>query len=200
MTQCTANIALLRGPVPLVHLLLRQFVRCGDRTVDATCGNGKDTALLAELVGDGGHVWALDIQQAALERTAQRLAEGGLLSRVTLSATGHEQLANLVPPAIKAIVFNLGWLPGGERSIVTRPATTLPALQAALALLSPGGLLLVTCYPGHAGGDDETDVVLTWSQQLNAKEFHAWRMGQQNVSGHAPFCLVIQKTGTQHAA
>jgi len=200
MTQSAVDIPLLRGPVPLAHLLLRQFVRCGDRAIDATCGNGKDTLLLAELVGETGRVWAFDIQQAALARTSQRLTEAGLLSRVTLSATGHERLTDQVSAPVTAIVFNLGWLPGGERSIVTRPATTLPALRASLELLLPGGLLLITCYPGHAGGDDETAAVVGWSQHLDAKNFHAWRMGQQNVSEQAPFCLTIQKNRAHHAA
>lgn len=200
MPHPTTDIPLLRGPVPLVHLLLRQFVRCGDLVVDATCGNGKDTLLLAELVGANGQVWAFDIQQAALERTAQRLADVDLLSRVTLSATCHERLADLVSAPVSAIVFNLGWLPGGDRSVVTRPDTTLPALHASLKLLLPGGLLLITCYPGHAGGDTETDAVLAWSRDLDAKDFHVWRMGQQNVREQAPFCLVIQKAAHHHAA
>lgn len=200
MSQATITIPLLRGPVPLVHLLLRQFVRPGDNVVDATCGNGKDTLLLAELVGETGQVWAFDIQPAALDRTRQRLLEKGLAQRVTLFGHGHEDLANHVPSSVRAVVFNLGWLPGSDRSVVTKPDTTLPALHAALAQLAPGGLLLITCYPGHAGGDDETDAVLAWSQRLEAKSFHAWRMGQTNVSDSAPFCLVIQKAESHHAA
>lgn len=200
MTQLSPDMPFLRGPVSLTHLLLHQVIRPGDLAVDATCGNGKDTLLLAELVGAEGRVWGFDIQQAALDRTAQRLGEAGLLPRVTLVATGHERLADHLPAPAKAIVFNLGWLPGGERSIVTLPDTTLTALQAALGLLLPGGLLLITCYPGHAGGDGETAAVLSWSQGLDAQRFHAWRMGQQNVRQGAPFCLVIQKTGMRHAA
>lgn len=199
MSQPTIAIPHLRGPVPLVHLLLRQFVRPGDNVVDATCGNGKDTLLLAELVGETGQVWAFDIQPEALDRTHQRLLETGLAGRVTLLGHGHEILASHVTAAVRTIVFNLGWLPGGDRSVVTKPATTLPALHAALALLVPGGLLLITCYPGHAGGDDETDAVLAWSQRLEAKNFHVWRMGQINVSTSAPFCLAIQKTESHHA-
>lgn len=184
----------------MVHLLLRQFVRPGDNAVDATCGNGKDTLLLAELVGETGQVWAFDIQAEALDRTRQRLLETGLARRVTLLGHSHEALVSHVPSAVRAIVFNLGWLPGGDRNVVTKPATTLPALRASLELLLPGGLLLITCYPGHAGGDDETDAVLAWSERLEAKNFHVWRMGQANVSTNAPFCLAIQKTESRHAA
>ncbi len=190
----------LRGPVPLAHLLLRQVVKAGDRVVDATCGNGKDTLLLAELVGETGQVWAFDIQSEALERTHQRLDAAGLADRVTLLACGHETLATLVPSLVCAVIFNLGWLPGGDRAIITEPATTLPALEGALQILDEGGLLLITCYPGHAGGDRETETVLTWATALDAQRFHVWRMGQLNVDQSAPFCLLVQKAISRHAA
>jgi hypothetical protein len=199
MPQPTIDIPFLRGPVPLVHLLVRQFVRCGDQVVDATCGNGKDTLLLAELVGDNGHVWAFDIQAEALARAHQRLREAGLADRVTLLDQSHEALAIQVPSPVTTIVFNLGWLPGGDRSVVTEQTSTLPALHASLELLQAGGLLLITCYPGHQQGAVETDAVLHWSSGLDARLFHVWRMGQQNVSSSAPFCLLIQKTAQHHA-
>ena len=194
------EIQALRGPVSLVHLLLSQFVQPGDNTADATCGNGKDTLLMAELAGETGHVWAFDIQNAAIQRTSMRLNEAGLDSRVTLITESHEKLSEHICLPLKAIVFNLGWLPGGDRSIITRPETTLPAIDASLELLVSGGILAVTCYPGHNGGDSETDAVLNWSTGLPANRFHVWRMGQLNVSDNAPFCLVIQKAAIPDAS
>ena len=94
------DIPLLRGPVPLAHMVLRFFVRSGDSAVDATCGNGNDTLLLAELVGPAGRVWAFDIQQEAMESTARKLAANGLSERVTLVAQGHETLAGQVNIAL----------------------------------------------------------------------------------------------------
>lgn len=182
----------LRGPVPLSHLLLRRFVLPGNRVVDATCGNGKDTLLLAELVGEAGHVYALDIQQEALARTAERLAEKGLEQQVSLLHAGHERLQELVEPFLHAVVFNLGWLPGASREITTVAATTLTALEAALQLLAPAGLLLVTCYPGHPGGDTEAEAVQEWAAGLSPRNYFVWRMGQLNVADNAPFCLLIQ--------
>lgn len=199
MHSSEQTISFLRGPVALTHLVLRNAVRPGDHVVDATCGNGKDTALLAELVGKNGRVWAFDIQTEALARTRQRLTDAGLISQVVLLAVSHEELASVVPPPVTAVVFNLGWLPGGDRTIITRPISTLPALQAALRLLRDGGLLLITCYPGHDGGDHETDAVLDWAADLPPRQFHVWRTGQLNVSPNAPFCLLIQKAMSPHA-
>lgn len=53
----------LRGILPFAHDTLRKVVRPGDYVIDATCGNGHDTLLLAELVGINGHVLGFDIQQ-----------------------------------------------------------------------------------------------------------------------------------------
>lgn len=192
MSQHTASHPVLRGPVPLIHLLLQRFIRPSDRVIDATCGNGKDTLLLAELVGASGHVFAFDIQQQALDRTAERLQAQGLQERVTLLREGHERLGQLITVPAQAIVFNLGWLPGASREVATTSHTTLAALTAALHLLAPGGLLLITCYPGHAGGDSEAAEVQSWASQLIARSYFVWRMGQLNVAEDAPFCLIIQ--------
>lgn len=192
MSSAQAPHPVLRGPVPLSHLLLRRFIQTGNRVIDATCGNGKDTLLLAELVGETGHVWAFDIQQEALDRTAQRLADQNLLQRVSLLHAGHERLQELLEPPLQAIIFNLGWLPGAPREIATSTSTTLTALEASLRLLAPAGLLLITCYPGHAGGDQEATAVQEWAASLSPRSYFVWRMGQLNVTSDAPFCLLIQ--------
>ncbi|WP_078789476.1 class I SAM-dependent methyltransferase [Trichlorobacter thiogenes] len=182
----------LRGPVPLSHLLLRRFIQPGNRVADATCGNGKDTLLLADLVGETGHVWAFDIQQEALNRTAQRLAELNLQQRVSLLHVGHERMLDLVEPPLHGVIFNLGWLPGAPREVATCTTTTLTALEASLQLLAPAGLVLITCYPGHAGGDQEAAAVQEWATSLSSRSYFVWRMGQLNVTSDAPFCLLIQ--------
>jgi SAM-dependent methyltransferase len=187
------DIPLLRGPVPLAHLVLRHFVRSGDSAVDATCGNGNDTLLLAELVGPDGRVWAFDIQQEAMDGTARKLAASGLSERVMLVAGGHETMAGQVDAGLNAVIFNLGYLPGGDRSVITRPETTGAALEQALDLLAPGGIVALTIYPGHGGGDAERQLVEGWAAKLRAPLFHAWRMGQTNVTADAPYLMLVQK-------
>ena len=187
------SIPALRGPVPLSHLFLHIFMRDGHAAVDATCGNGHDTLLLARLVGVHGHVWGFDIQRQAIEETGRRLEEAGLAERVTLLTVGHEELAEHVKAPVQVVLFNLGYLPGGDRGIVTRPDTTGVALERSLGLLAAGGVIVVTVYPGHDGGADEQSAVENWAAGLDPRACHCWRMGQTNVTTGAPYLLLVQK-------
>lgn len=194
MTDSTlSTIPVLRGPVPLSHLFLRSFLRNGDTAVDATCGNGHDTLLLARLVGARGHVWGFDIQEQAITETGRRVAEAGLSSRITLRQRGHEELADHVTGPLQVVLFNLGYRPGGDRSIITRPDTTGSALEQSLGLLAAGGIIVVTVYPGHDGGAEEQSTVDGWAARLDPRTHHCWRMGQTNVTPEAPYLLLVQR-------
>lgn len=188
-----STIVVLRGPVPLTHFLLRQLIQQGDTVIDATCGKGNDTLLLAELVGVNGLVWAFDIQEDAVSQTVAKLADAGHSEQTRIIHSGHETMHQFVQGPVKAIIFNLGYLPGGERNTITRPDTTCSALVSSAEILMPGGVILVTIYPGHQGGEEEMRQVEAWSAGLPAKAFHVWRMGQTNVTPNAPYLLLIQK-------
>lgn len=183
----------IRGAVSLCRHFLCERVRPGDSVLDATCGNGNDTLLLARLVGAGGTVWAFDIQGAALRETARVLEENGLLRQVKLLEAGHERIAELVSGSLNAAVFNLGFLPGGDPGCITLPETTLSALAQALDLLRPGGLLLVALYPGHAGGDDESSLVEGWGKGLDPSRYNVWRHRQLNRSDRAPYLIMVER-------
>jgi len=194
MTLLSAyDILRLRGSVQLTHLMIRSFVGEGDIAVDATCGNGHDTLALAGRIGSTGHVWGFDIQDLAIAETGRRLSEAGFTERVTLLQAGHEEMELHVKDPVKAVLFNLGYLPGSDRSIITRPETTGAALAQSLKLLAPGGIVIITVYPGHVGGGEEKLLVDEWSAGLDQREYHSWRMGQVNVSSDAPYCIFVQK-------
>lgn len=183
----------LGGAVGFSRLFLRRAVRPGDRVVDATCGRGRDTLFLAELVGESGAVWAFDIQEEALAETGTRLREAGCSSRVRLVHAGHESLSAHVTEPLRAVVFNLGYLPGKRGGAMTRPDTTLSALDQACTLLAPGGVIVLAVYTGHEGGDEEAARIEAWAGALPACEYHAWKSFQLNRSHTAPYVLVVEK-------
>lgn len=163
--------------------------------LDATCGNGNDTLLLAGLVGVDGIVWAFDIQAAALRETARILEENNLLQQVVICEAGHERMAEFVTGPLQAVVFNLGFLPGGDRGCITLPDTTISGLSQALGMLSPGGILLVALYPGHAGGDEEASMVEEWGRGLNPSDYNVWKHRQMNRSDNAPYLVMVERRG-----
>lgn len=183
----------LRGAVALAHHFLRTVVRAGDRVVDATCGNGNDTLMLARLVGAGGRVWGFDLQEDAITATAALLVAHGCRAQVELTAAGHEQLLHFVREPVTAVVFNLGFLPGGDREIITRAETTVASLKQAVSLLVPGGMVTVAVYPGHPGGDEESVAVEQWVSGLPPETFNAWRSRQLNRSDSAPYLLLVER-------
>lgn len=146
--------------------LAKSYLANGSIAIDATCGNGFDTLFLAEQVGSSGVVYGLDIQERAIESVRQKLLEKSMLSQCNLVVGCHSQLNSIVNPihagVVSVVMFNLGYLPLGDKSIVTRPATTLAALDQASELVRPGGLISVLAYPGHAGGLDEANCVANW--------------------------------------
>lgn len=179
--------------------LLAQALAPGEIAVDATAGNGNDTVFLAGLVAPGGVVHGFDIQESALARTRDRLAAAGLAQAAVLHATGHEHLAAVLPETargrVRAVTFNLGFLPGGDASVVTLPGTTLAALDAACAVLAPDGVISVVCYTGHAGGRDEAAQVGAWCAGL---DFAGWRVARYelaNKPGDPILSYFIEKRG-----
>jgi len=177
----------------LAHLLMRQSVEPGDWVVDATVGNGHDTLLLAELVGPGGRVFGFDVQEAALAE-ADRRVNG--LPQVVLVHAGHEQLTAHLPAEgynqLAAAMFNLGYLPGAPKDIMTRTETTLAALEQALIHLKIHGLVTIVLYPGHAGGEEETEAVRSYAQGL-AQDFSVTHHARINSLRPAPELLVIKR-------
>ena len=177
----------------LVAEILRAVLAPGDRAIDATMGNGHDTALLCSLVGPEGRVYAFDVQPAALEATRRRLAEEGLAGQAELFLLGHEHMREAVGEPVKAIVFNLGWLPGGDHRITTLTETTLPAIQQALALLMPMGVLVICVYPGHPEGEREQEMVTRLLSSLSPREYNVLMQQFLNAGAGAPLCFAVQK-------
>ena len=186
-----------RGPVARAHAAMAACLRPGDWAVDATAGNGHDALFLAQTVGPQGWVVAFDVQPAAATATRRRLAEAGVAEWVDVEVRGHEHLTAGLPPTawgrVRGVMFNLGYLPAGDKSLITRPDTTLAALQGAAAVLAPGGRLTVVAYPGHAGGGEETAAVAQWAQDALPGGFRCRGWDEPDPAGKAPRLFVLER-------
>ena len=175
-------------PLQMAHAFLEEVVTDEDIVVDATMGNGHDTLFLARLAKQ---VYAFDIQEQAVEQTTKRLAEAKL-DNVELLLTGHENVDQYVE-SIKAAIFNLGYLPSADKTVITQPHTTIQALEKLCQRLVAGGRIAIMIYYGHAGGDVERDAVLDFVSQLPQQEFTVALYKTINQINQPPFLVMIEK-------
>jgi predicted methyltransferase len=180
-----------------VHHLLTNHLKEGDRAIDATAGNGYDTLFLAEQVGPSGKVIAIDIQDCAIQSTREKLGSAGLIDRVRLVTEDHavalKKLIVANHEKVAAITFNLGYLPGSDKSIQTRADSTGEALAASIQLLSLGGYLCVTAYRGHSGGTSEAETVEAFMRKYQT-EGHAVDCYEPDSSNSPPVLWVLRKS------
>lgn len=176
--------------------LQKQFIlnhlRAGDTAVDFTMGNGHDTEFLSRTVGESGRVYAFDIQSAALQATRARLAAAGCPENYTLILDSHHHADRYIPSKIKAGMFNLGYLPGGDKKITTLRKTTLPAVDFAVSALDDTGIVLVAVYPGHEEGAAEGELLTEHFSALSRKRFCVSKFRIIN-SPTSPYFIIIEK-------
>jgi SAM-dependent methyltransferase len=175
------------------HFILEHLGE-GEVAVDFTMGNGNDTLFLSRTVGESGRVYAFDIQEAALESTRERLAREGAPENYTLICASHHRVKEFVKEPIKAGMFNLGYLPGGgKKAVTTLRETTMPAVEAAIDLLLPDGVLLVAIYPGHEEGALEGDMLREYFSTLSKYRICASEFRILN-SPTSPYFFLIEKS------
>ena len=165
--------------------ILRRAIEPGDTVVDATMGNGHDTLFLCKLAGEAG--------REAVENTRKRLTDAGMMGRAKLFCLGHEHMAEEIKEPVAAVVFNLGWLPGGDHSVTTHWETTRQAVDSALKLLKPHGVLVICAYPGHAEGDREREALTDMLAHLPPQEYNVLWHKFLNAGPGAPECFAVQR-------
>lgn len=176
-----------------LRFVLKSFLSAGDTAVDATAGRGRDTLFLAECVGSEGRVYAFDIQAQAVEQTERLLREHALRERVVLSQLDHARMAEVVKGRAKVVMFNLGYLPGGNHSLTTQPQSTLLAMKAALALLEVNGVIAITAYRGHPGGEYEARTVEEFLAGVSCSAFSVLKGEYINQATDAPYWILVQR-------
>lgn len=186
------NQILLHRVLPFSKRLLTETVLAGETVVDATAGNGNDTEFLAKLVGDSGSVVAFDIQQEALDATAERLGE--LNNHVELILDSHANVDQYVKKPIGGAMFNLGYLPySNDLSVVTKPNSTIEAIHKLLGLLKKGGIITISVYDGHEGGPEERDALIAYVKSLHQGDVHVIRYELLNQRNNPPILVAIEK-------
>lgn len=187
----------LQGILPFARHLLDLALTEGSIAVDGTVGNGHDTTYLAKKVGPTGHVFGFDIQELAIQNTKERLEKEAVCDQVTLFEESHEHMTNLIPAEyhgkINGAIFNLGYLPGGDKEIVTTPTSTISAIEQLINIMAPEGMIILVIYHGHPEGQVERDKLLDYVNSLNQQEMHALKYEFINQKNNPPFIIALEK-------
>lgn len=178
----------------------REFIEknlpVGSKVVDCTVGNGNDTEILLKAIGKNGQLIGFDIQNKAIESTRNRLImKGYSLDNVRLIEDGHENIDKYVDSA-DLIIYNLGYLPRGDKDIVTKGDTTIESLKKAINVLKPGGLILIASYIGHEGGLSENILLEKFLSDLNQKQYNVLKNSFINQKNKPPILYIIEKSSS----
>lgn len=175
-------------------IFLPLFSFPGMTALDATAGNGYDTLQLSRLSGENGCVVAMDVQETALVNTRKLLDEKAEFDNVQLVLDSHVNATSyLCGKDLQLAVFNLGYLPGGNKNITTNADDVINSLNSLFPALLPGGAVFVTVYPGHLPGQKEAGLLEKYFSQLPQKEFSVMKSLFVNQKNSPPQFFVISK-------
>lgn len=187
------NKDVIKNSLGQSHEIIEKVVKPGDVVIDATAGNGYDTVFLAKLVGETGRVYSFDIQEQAMLNTRKKLEDLGLAGRVVQIKDGHQNMDLYVKEKVKAVMFNLGYLPGGDHSIGTKADTTIVAIKKALQLIQVNGIVTVVVYYGGDSGFDEKEAVMEFIKGIEFRQFNVMKTEFVNQPNCPPILVCMEK-------
>lgn len=179
----------MKRVLDFAHTIISLYVSKEDICVDMTIGNGNDTLFLCEI---SKFVYGFDIQQLAIENTKKLLNENNI-SNYKLILDSHNNVDTYVNEKIKAFIFNLGYLPKGDKSITTNYVSTLEAINKSLKLLEINGLIVLVIYPGHEEGKIESTYINEYVATLNQKQYDVVTYKFLNQVNNPPYVIVIER-------
>lgn len=177
------------------EMIMETIVKEGQICVDATAGNGFDTLKLANLVGEKGLVYSFDIQVEAIENTEELLINEKLDGRVRLIKDSHAHLKDYIRDEIDFIIYNLGYMPGGDKSITTVAQTTLESVSSALSIMKTGAIMLITIYKGHKEGFEEYESLVDMTKNLEQNKYNVFKLSFENQKNSPPITIGIEVRG-----
>lgn len=172
----------------LNHELIKLYVSKEDRVIDATMGHGYDTIFLSQIAKE---VYAFDIQESALKSTQEKIKSLGI-ENVQLILDSHEHILNYVK-SFKGVVFNLGYLPHGDKSITTIKDVTIKTIEKLMPYLPLEGFISIVVYPGHQEGYEESLALETYLKKLDVNMYHILRVDLPYQDNKPPYIMMIIK-------
>jgi tRNA G37 N-methylase Trm5 len=179
---------MIKKVIPFVHSIVKENITENDCVIDMTMGNGNDTLFLSQL---SKKVYAFDIQEEAIKAT-EKLLDKNKVNNVVLVHDSHINVLNYINEQVSIVVFNLGYLPGGDKSISTTYKDTIKAIENVLSILKQNGFIILTVYPGHKEGKIESDHLLDYVHSFSSKDYNVITYQFINKN-NSPYNIIIEK-------
>lgn len=173
--------------------MMQSHIKEGAIVLDATVGNGNDTLDLARLVGKNGKVYGFDIQSIAIENTRTLLEENNTLDNVVLINDNHIKIDEYIDQELDLAIYNLGYLPKGDKTIRTDAENTVISVSKALELLKGNGIMIIISYIGHPGGLEEKETLESMLLHLDQKKYNVLKNEFINQKNFPPLIYLIEK-------
>ncbi|MDO5714465.1 MAG: class I SAM-dependent methyltransferase [Tissierellia bacterium] len=157
---------------------------------DLTLGNGGDSLRILDYCKKIIKLYAFDIQESAILNSKKRIGKN---NKIQYFQTGHENISTIIDTPLDFITMNLGYLPGGDKTITTRTKTTLMAIEQSLALLNHEGLMIITIYTGHDEGAKEKISILEKVKWIDQKIYTCRHQYFVNQKNQPPEVIIIEK-------
>ena len=181
---------------PIIDRYIERFIMPESTVIDATLGNGQDTLKIAQRLGPKGRLYSFDIQKEAIERSQQLLEEADIkLPQIELIHDSHIHFDRYLAPKehVDFIIYNLGYLPRGDKSITTVAESTLQSVKAGLLRLKPYGVMVIAVYHGHEAGKEERDQLAQYLSTLDQRQYHVFCQQFINQKNNPPFLYLIER-------
>ncbi len=156
--------------------------------VDMTCGNGNDSLFLSGLADK---VIAFDIQEKAIENTRKLLEENNC-ENVSLFNESFENLSRRID-SVDVVMYNLGYLPKGDKSLVTTADVTVNSINEVLKILNLGGIVSIMSYVGHEAGKIEMRAIEAIIRDLDNKKYEVLKFDLINKVNPPILYVIIKK-------
>lgn len=160
----------------------------GKSAVDATMGMGNDTEKLLKVVGEKGKVFAFDVQDQSINYCKEKFKN---ISNLEILKISHEFIDIL--ENFDLAIYNLGYLPGSDKSVTTMAMSTVISLMKATQLINKGGIIVVVSYLGHENSQEERDSLEKFLKSLDQKKFIVEKREFFNQINNPPIVYVLEK-------
>lgn len=157
---------------------------------DMTVGKGNDSKYILENTGVE-RLYGFDIQKESQEAARDLIGED---NRFIFHLESHEQVDEYIKEGLDLVVYNLGYLPGGDKEITTSHKSTIKSLEKTLKLMRENGLIILTIYPGHPAGKVESEELEKYLDKLDSKKYAVMKLSYQNRPNNPPYIMVIKNT------